>query len=70
MNSGENLSRSTYYFPDRLSIIEESRKIFYLEFNEESNRVATALMGLGLQKGNHMALCAPNVFSQESAYLI
>jgi long-chain acyl-CoA synthetase len=60
MNLAEHLERSAYYFPNRLSIIEEGRKISYLEFNEESNRVATALMGLGVQKGDHVALCAPN----------
>ena len=60
MNLAENLERSAYYFPDRLSILQEDRKISYLEFNKESNRVATALIGLGVQRGDFVALCAPN----------
>ena len=60
MNLAENLERSAYYFPDRLAILQEDRKISYLEFNKEANRVATALIGLGVQRGDFVALCAPN----------
>jgi long-chain acyl-CoA synthetase len=60
MNLAENLERSAYYFPDRLAILQEERKISYLEFNKEANRVATALIGLGIQKGDFVGLCAPN----------
>jgi long-chain acyl-CoA synthetase len=62
MNLAENLERSAFYFPNRPAIIEEERQISYLEFNQESNRVATALIGLGVQGGDHVALCAPNSY--------
>jgi long-chain acyl-CoA synthetase len=68
MNLAENLERSAYYFPDRLSILQEDRKISYLEFNKESNRVATALIGLGLQRGDFVALCAPNSIEWLASY--
>jgi long-chain acyl-CoA synthetase len=60
MNLAENLERSAYYFPDRVAILQEDRKISYFEFNKEANRVATALIGLGVQRGDFVALCAPN----------
>jgi long-chain acyl-CoA synthetase len=60
MNLAENLERSAYYFPDRPAILQEDRKISYLEFNKEANRVATALIGLGIQRGDFVGLCAPN----------
>jgi len=60
MNLAENLERSAYYFPDRPAILQEDRKISYLEFNKGSNRVATALIGLGIQRGDFVGLCAPN----------
>lgn len=62
MNLAENLERSAFYFPNRPAIIEEERQISFLEFNQESNRVATALIGLGVQGGDHVALCAPNSY--------
>jgi long-chain acyl-CoA synthetase len=60
MNLAGNLERSVLYFPDRTAIIEGERETSYLEFNQESNRVATALISLGVQKGDPVALCAPN----------
>ena len=62
MNLAENLERSAFYFPNRPAILEEGREVSYLEFNQESNRVATALIGLGVHPGDHVALCAPNSF--------
>jgi len=68
MNLAENLERSAYYFPDRLSIIQDNRKVSYLEFNGDSNRVATALIGLGVQRDDHVALCAPNSYEWLAFY--
>jgi len=62
MNLAENLERTAFYFPNRPAIIEEERQISFLEFNQESNRVATALIVLGVQPGDHVALCAPNSY--------
>jgi len=62
MNLAENLERSAFYFPNRPAILEDGRQVSYLELNQESNRVATALMALGVRPGDHIALCAPNSF--------
>jgi long-chain acyl-CoA synthetase len=60
MNLAENLERSAFHFPDHIAILQEDREISYLDFNKNSNRVATALIGLGIQKGDFVGLCAPN----------
>jgi len=68
MNLAENLERSAFYFPNRVAIIESGKEISYLEFDEESNRIAAALIGLGVQRGDHVALCAPNSYQWLAFY--
>lgn len=68
MNLAENLERSAFYFPNRAAILELGKEISYLEFDEESNRVAAALIGLGVQRGDHVALCAPNSYQWLAFY--
>jgi len=60
MNLAEYLEKSAYCFPDRPAILQEERKISYADFNRNSNRVATALIGLGVQRGDFVGLCVPN----------
>ena len=60
MNLADNLEESAFYFPNRPAIIEGERQTSYLEFNQESNRVATALIRLGVRMGDYVGLCAPN----------
>ena len=62
MNLAENLESSAIYFPDRPAIIKADREVSYLEFDQESNCVATALMKLGVQRGDPVALCAPSSY--------
>lgn len=62
MNVAKNLEDAAFYFSDRLAVIEDDRKISFKEFNQESNRVATALISMGVQPGDHVALCAPNSY--------
>ena len=60
MNIAQNLERSAFYFPDRPAASEESSETSYAQFNEQANRVATALIKLGIKPGDHIGLCAPN----------
>jgi len=68
MNLAENLERSAYYFPDHLAVIHEDRKFSFLELNQEANRVATALIRLGIQNGDPVALCIPNSYEWLAFY--
>jgi long-chain acyl-CoA synthetase len=60
MNLAQNLEHAAFYFPDRPALIDEERQVSHREFDQESNRIATALIKLGIQEGEHVALCAPN----------
>src|SRR4030042_1424375 len=68
MNLAENLESSAIYFPDRPAIIEADREVSYLELDQESNCLATALMKLGVQRGDPVALCAPSSYQWLACY--
>jgi long-chain acyl-CoA synthetase len=60
MNISTHLERSAFYFPNNTAIRESGITISYAQLNEDANRVATALLELGVSAGDHVALCAPN----------
>jgi len=60
MNLATNLERSAFFFPDRPAIAEAGKEIRYAELNDRSNRVATALIKMGIRPGERVGLCAPN----------
>ena len=60
MNLAKNLERSAFYFPDRPIISETGKEISYAEFNCGANKIATALLKMGVQPGDHIGLCAAN----------
>jgi len=60
MNIARNLESSAFLFPDRPVVSEGLSEISYAQLNEQANRVATALMKLGVTPGDHVGLCAPN----------
>ncbi len=63
MNVSENLERSAYHFPDNIAVIDDDRKITYIEFYRDTCRCASALVSAGVQPGDHVALCAPNSYA-------
>lgn len=62
MNVAKNLENAAFYFPQRPAVIEGNQKITFKEFNQESNRIATALLSLSIKPGDHVALYAPNSY--------
>ncbi len=60
MNVASNLEISARYFPNNPALSMDGKEITYLQFNEEANRAATALLKLGIKAGDHVGLCAPN----------
>jgi long-chain acyl-CoA synthetase len=60
MNISNNLETAAFYFPDRPALSEAGREITYSEFNDQSNRIATGLIALGVRPGDHIGLLAPN----------
>ena len=60
MNLAKNLEMSAFYFPERPAISEDGQETSYALLNERANKVATALLKIGIASGDHVALCAPN----------
>jgi len=60
MNIAKNLERSAYFFPSRPVVSEAGSDTSYAQLNDRANRIATALIGLGVQPGDPIGLCAPN----------
>ncbi|UCB50801.1 MAG: long-chain-fatty-acid--CoA ligase [Deltaproteobacteria bacterium] len=68
MNVAKNLENAAFYFPKRTAVIENDQEINFLEFNRLSNRVATALLSVGIRLGEHVALYAPNAYQWLAFY--
>ncbi|MCL6448355.1 MAG: AMP-binding protein [Armatimonadetes bacterium] len=60
MNFADNLERSAFFFPDRPAVSEEGVETTCAELNERADKVATSLIKMGVQPGDHIAFCAPN----------
>ena len=60
MNISTNLERSAYFFPERPAICEGGVETSYRQLNEKANRIATALLAMGVTPGDYLGLCAPN----------
>lgn len=63
MNLSTMLDNNAFNFPDRPAVIFEERTITFSQFNQDVNRAASALVSLGLEKGDHVGLCAPNSYA-------
>ena len=68
MNHANGLEASASFFPNRPATRQSGREMTYGQLNEQANRVATGLLKLGLQPGQHVALCLPNSADWIAAY--
>ena len=68
MNYARNLETSALCFPDRPAVIEDGKEFSYRRLNEEANRVASALIGMSIKPGDHVALCVPNSYKWIAFY--
>ena len=60
MNLAKNLEMSALYFPERPVVSENLSETSYALLNQRANRAATGLLRMGIEPGDHVALCAPN----------
>ncbi len=60
MNVATNLETSAFYFPNNPVVSFHGEEMTYAQLNEHANRIATALMKMGVKAGDHVGLCAPN----------
>ncbi|MDF1595924.1 MAG: class I adenylate-forming enzyme family protein [Acidimicrobiia bacterium] len=54
------LTRHTAYYPDKLAVVFDDHRLTFSEFNARVNRLANALAGLGLRKGDKVATILGN----------
>ena len=52
--------RAVKLFPDRLAVVDENSRRTFREFDERINRLANALMGLGVTKGDRVGILLKN----------
>ena len=60
MNLGSLFSHHARYRPDHLAVVFEDQRLTWLEFNKQINRLANALIDLGIQKGDKVTTILPN----------
>jgi acyl-CoA synthetase (AMP-forming)/AMP-acid ligase II len=68
MNIGSIFSRHARYRPNHLAVVFGIRRLTHLEFNLRINRLANALIGMGLSKGDKVATILPNCLEQLEVY--
>jgi len=56
MNLKQILETTAGEVPKKTALVLDSQRVTYSELSESSNRVANALIGLGLKKGDHVAI--------------
>ena len=54
------LEKTASEVPQKTAIVFGSQRVSYRELDETSNRIANALIDVGLQKGDHVAILMPN----------
>jgi len=60
MNIGTIFTRHAKYRPDRTALIFQDQRITYSQHNESINRLANAMLQMGVQKGTKVATILPN----------
>src|SRR5215470_7449760 len=61
MDLGQMLALTAAQFPDKTAIIFRDQTTSYAEFDRRSNQVANALIGLGIQPGDRVAILIHNL---------
>jgi fatty-acyl-CoA synthase len=69
LHLGEVVSRNAHLFPNKLGARDLARSMTYRQWNERSCRLANALLGLGLVKGDRVAILAYNCLEWMEIYV-
>ena len=68
MNIGALFSRHAQYRPNDLAVVFENQRLTHREFNKSINRLANALLDMGVNKGDKIATLLPNCLEQLEVY--
>ena len=69
MNVGSLIARHAQYRPHHTSVVFEDQRLSFWEFNQRINRLANALLNLGVRKGDKVATILPNCLELLESYL-
>ena len=61
MTIGNLVSRNAIQYPDREALVFEKTRYTWFDLNQRVNRLANALLSLGLKKGDKVAMLAENI---------
>jgi acyl-CoA synthetase (AMP-forming)/AMP-acid ligase II len=59
-NVGALVQKASRHFAQRTALVCGDRRLSYAELERRSNRLANALLGLGLRRGDRVGVCLPN----------
>jgi len=65
---GNVLAQTAQKFPDHTALLFFGKKISYKELDDQVNQFAQALLGLGVRKGDRVAIMLPNIPQMVIAY--
>jgi long-chain acyl-CoA synthetase len=68
VNVGSILTRHARYRPDHIAVVFEGTRLTYRAFNLRVNRLANALAGLGIGRGDKVATLLPNSLELMEVY--
>jgi len=68
MNLGMLFTRHARYRPDHTAVVFGDQRLTHLQFNQQINRLANALVRLGLKKGSKIATVLPNCLELLETY--
>jgi long-chain acyl-CoA synthetase len=68
MNLSSLFSRHARYRPKHLATVFEDQRLTWFEFNKQINRLANALIYLGIRKGDKVATILPNCLELMEVY--
>jgi acyl-CoA synthetase (AMP-forming)/AMP-acid ligase II len=68
MTIGKLFTRHARYRPEQIAIVFGDQRLTYLELNQQINKLANAMLNLGIQKGSKVATLLPNCLELYETY--
>ncbi len=68
LNVGSLIAHHARYRPNHLAVVVEGQRLTFAEYNRRVNRLANALLGLGISKGDKVATLLPNCIELMEVY--
>lgn len=67
--AGDILTRAADLYPDNVAMVDDGRTLTYRAFEDQANRMANSLLGLGLKAGEPVGILARNCIEKMVSYM-